>query len=192
MNDENEALGPLTPEAERALVENHRRFLTFLEARVGNRATAEEVLQAAFVRTLEAGTAPRDGEGAVTWFYRLLRNALVDHYRKEAAAGRAVEQLAREQDERAPDVELHEAVCACMRGLLPTLRPEYAAMVQEVDLAEKPVAEVAAELGVTNNNASVRLHRARQALKRQLERSCGTCATHGCLDCTCGASPRSV
>jgi RNA polymerase sigma-70 factor (ECF subfamily) len=34
----------------------------------------------------------------------------------------------------------------------------------------------------------VRLHRARQALKRELERSCGTCATHGCLDCTCGAS----
>jgi RNA polymerase sigma-70 factor (ECF subfamily) len=31
----------------------------------------------------------------------------------------------------------------------------------------------------------VRLHRARAALKTRLEQSCGTCATHGCLDCTC-------
>ena len=49
----------------------------------------------------------------------------------------------------------------------------------------------AEDLGITPNNATVRLHRARKALKRELERSCGTCATHGCLDCGCGGSRRS-
>lgn len=34
------------------------------------------------------------------------------------------------------------------------------------------MAEVASSLGVTANNATVRLHRARRALKRELERSC--------------------
>jgi RNA polymerase sigma-70 factor (ECF subfamily) len=30
------------------------------------------------------------------------------------------------------------------------------------------------------------VHRARQALRRRLEESCGTCAEHACLDCSCG------
>jgi RNA polymerase sigma factor (sigma-70 family) len=169
----------------RTLVENHRNFLSFLERRVGSRAVAEELLQAAFVRTLEKGEGLRDGESAVAWFYRLLRNALIDHYRKQAAEGRALEREAREATEAGPDPELKDAVCACVGGLLPTLKPEYAELLRQVDLEERSVPEVAAEVGITPNNAGVRLHRARQALKHQLERSCGTCATHGCLDCSC-------
>lgn len=180
-----EAALPLTPETEQTLLENRQRFLSFLERRLGNRAVAEELLQSAFVRTIESGAAPGDGEGAITWFYRLLRNALIDHFRKQTADARAGERLSREPAEQGLDQELHQTVCACFKGLLPMLKPEYAEMVRRVDLDERPVTEVAAELGVTSNNASVRLHRARQALKRQLERACGACATHGCLDCTC-------
>lgn len=169
----------------RTLVENHRDFLSFLERRVGSRAVAEELLQAAFVKTLEKGDALRDGESAVAWFYRLLRNALVDHYRKQAAEDRALERETREATEVGPDPELKSTICACMSALLPTLKPEYAELLKQVDLEERSVPEVAAEAGITPNNAGVRLHRARQALKHQLERSCGTCATHGCLDCSC-------
>ncbi|WP_164008247.1 RNA polymerase sigma factor [Pyxidicoccus trucidator] len=171
-----------------ALVGNHRQFLSFLERRVGSRAVAEEILQSAFVKTLEKGGALRDGEGAVTWFYRLLRNALVDHYRKQAAEGRALEREAREATEATDDPELKATVCACVGELLPTLKPEYADLVRKVDLEERGVTDVAKEEGITANNAGVRLHRARQALKKQLERSCGTCATHGCLDCSCKKS----
>ncbi|MCP3135760.1 RNA polymerase sigma factor [Pyxidicoccus xibeiensis] len=171
-----------------ALVGNHRQFLGFLERRVGSRAVAEELLQAAFVKTLEKGGALHDGEGAVTWFYRLLRNALVDHYRKQAAEGRALEREAREATEASEDPELKTAVCACVGELLPTLKPEYAELVRKVDLEERGVPDVAREAGITANNAGVRLHRARQALKKQLERSCGTCASHGCLDCSCKKS----
>jgi RNA polymerase sigma factor (sigma-70 family) len=171
-----------------ALVGNHRQFLGFLERRVGSRAVAEEILQSAFVKTLEKGGALHDGEGAVTWFYRLLRNALVDHYRRQAAEGRALEREAREATEASEDPELKSAVCACVGELLPTLKPEYAELVRKVDLEERGVPDVAKEVGITANNAGVRLHRARQALKKQLERSCGTCASHGCLDCSCKKS----
>jgi RNA polymerase sigma-70 factor (ECF subfamily) len=168
-----------------ALVRNHRGFLSFLERRVGSRALAEELLQSAYVRTLEKGGELREGEGAVAWFYRLLRNALVDHYRRNAAEGRALEREAREASE-AVEPELTQAICACIHDLLPALKPEYAELVRQVDLEGRSVPDVAREAGITPNNAGVRLHRARQALKRQLERSCGTCASHGCLDCSCG------
>jgi RNA polymerase sigma factor (sigma-70 family) len=178
--------GELSPAVVESLVGNHRRFLGFLERRVGSRAQAEEILQSAYVRTLEKGGELEDGEGAVAWFYRLLRNALVDHYRRQGAEGRALEREAREASELGPDPELTQTVCACIHDLLPALKPEYAEMVRQVDLEGRGVPEVAREAGITANNAGVRLHRARQALKKQLERSCGSCAAHGCLDCTCG------
>ncbi|WP_043404325.1 RNA polymerase sigma factor [Archangium violaceum] len=178
--------GALSPAVVESLVGNHRRFLSFLERRVGSRAQAEELLQSAYVRTLEKGGELEEGEGAVAWFYRLLRNALVDHYRRQGAEGRALEREARAASELGPDPELTQTVCACIHDLLPALKPEYAEMVRQVDLEGRGVPEVAREAGITANNAGVRLHRARQALKKQLERSCGTCAAHGCLDCTCG------
>jgi RNA polymerase sigma factor (sigma-70 family) len=177
---------PLTQEVVDRLLANHRQFLRFLEARLPSRAVAEEVLQSAFVRAIERGGALRESESAVAWFYRLLRNALVDQYRSTGSEARALEVEAREAS-GAIEPELRDAVCACMTQLLPTLKPEYAEIVRRVDLEETPVGEVAAALSITPNNATVRLHRARRALKERLERSCGTCATHGCLDCTCGA-----
>lgn len=179
--------GRPSPEVVARLVAGHREFLAFLEARVRDRETAEEILQTAFVRTLEKGGAIRESESAVAWFYRLLRNALVDHFRRGASAARA---LAREATDAAlpPEEELRGVVCACMNTLLPNLKVEYAEVLRYVDLDEMPLADVALRLGITTNNATVRLHRARQALKRELERSCGTCATHGCLDCSCGTS----
>ena len=137
------------------------------------------------MRVVEKGDSLQQSENAVAWFYRLLRNALIDHYRRGATEAKAMDAKARETDESF-ELELKDAVCACMKSLLPTLKPEYAEMIQRVDLQEKPLATVAAELAITQNNATVRLHRARQALKQRLERSCGTCASHGCLDCTCG------
>lgn len=170
-----------------ALVENHRRFLAFLERRVGNRADAEEILQAAFVRGLERAGELRDEERAVAWFYRMLRNALVDHWRHRGAAARAEEALARElADAHEPAPELAAEICGCFEPLLDALKPEYAEILKRVDLEGLRPAEFAERSGLTANNAMVRLHRARRALREQLQAACRTCADHGCLDCSCG------
>lgn len=173
----------LDPAVLERLLQSHREFLAFLTPRVPSPAVAEEILQAAFVRTLERGGSIENGESAVAWFYRLLRNALVDYYRRRAREGRMLESAAAEVMPSEP--ELKQAVCQCVSTLLPTLKPEYAEMIRRVDLAERPLTTVAAELEITPNNAGVRLHRARQSLKNKLEQCCGSCATHGCIDCTC-------
>jgi RNA polymerase sigma-70 factor (ECF subfamily) len=180
-------VNPPSAEVTARLVAGHRQFLSFLQARLPSRAIAEDILQAAFVRAMEKGGGIQDSESAVAWFYRLLRNSLVDYYRHKAIEERAVDQQAKEAQIPSTE-ELRGIVCACMNTLLPNLKAEYAQVLRRVDIENSSLAEVAAELDITANNATVRLHRARQALKRELERSCGTCATHGCLNCTCGAS----
>lgn len=172
------------------LVERHRRFLRFLEPRVGSRAAAEELLQAAFVRALERGGDLRDAESAVAWFYRLLRNALIDFYRRRDAERRALDRHATETPTIVEaDPELQTAVCECVDALIPTLKHEYTDLLRAVEIEGRSVADAARDLGITPGNAAVRLHRGRQALKARLEVACGTCTEHGCLDCTCGTSP---
>jgi len=169
------------------LVESHARFLEFVERRVGSRAAAEDILQEAFTRALSRGDTLRSSESAKAWFYRLLRNALIDHYRRRGAERRALETAADEPEpaSRATDEALMGTVCACMNVLIDTLKPEYAEALRRVDLEDQSLADYAQQHGITNNNAGVRLHRAREALHKQLVTSCGTCATHGCLDCHC-------
>jgi len=170
------------------LVENHRKFLSYLERRVGDRALAEDILQDAFAKVLDRpDEAPAD-EGIVPWFYRTLRNAAIDRFRRQGAASRAVEAYAREiETQTSLDPELEAEICACVTRLAGTLKPEYAAALESIDVRGVPVKTFAAEHGLSASNAGVRVFRAREALKKRLVESCGTCAEHGCLNCTCGA-----
>jgi RNA polymerase sigma-70 factor (ECF subfamily) len=169
------------------LVANHRDFLAFVEKRVGNRAVAEEILQDAFVRSMDKLDSVR--ETAIGWFYRVLRNAIIDHHRRNAAAERRNEAYAREEQLAAgEDAELKRAVCKCVAQLADTLKPEYAAALKRVEIDGLSVKDYADEAGISSNNAGVRIFRAREALRKQVVRSCGTCATHGCIDCTCDES----
>ena len=172
------------------LLENHRAFLGFLQRKVGDRTLAEDILQDAFVRT--AGkVADVPDEALVPWFYTTLRNAVIDHWRKQGAAARGLESFARELDGAAEaPADVASEICACVSRLASDLKPEYADVLAAVDVAGMPVKAYAAQHGLTQTNASVRVHRARKALRERVVQSCGTCAEHGCLDCTCGSTGR--
>ena len=181
----------LSPEAVAQLVGGHREFLAFLERRVESRAVAEDILQAAFVRGLERGADVQD-EKVVAWFYRVLRNSVIDHYRHRSTSARAMEAWGREFTEiQEPDAALRQEICQCVSGLLATLKPEYRDALRVVDLEDGKLSDLAQQSGITAENAAVRVHRARKALRRQVEQACGTCAEHGCFDCHCNESKRS-
>ena len=169
---------------DRLLAENRRRFLDFLRPRVESPAVAEDILQEAYAKSLSKVDQVRDDESVVAWFYQLLRNAIVDHHRRAGTDRDARARLAREA-ETTFEPEFRQNICTCMTAVLPGLKPEYADIVKAVELDERPIAEVAQEGGLTTNNATVRLHRARAALRRRLVEVCGACSKHGCLDCTC-------
>jgi RNA polymerase sigma-70 factor (ECF subfamily) len=168
------------------LVRRKAEFLRFLERRLGSRADAEDLLQDALLQVVGHENSLRDDEKLVPWFYRILRNLLVDHYRHKAALRRLREQVAGDADTATGiDEELFEATYPCVNDVAATLKAEYGELIRRVELADEPLQEVARELGITPNNASVRLHRARQALREGLAAMCGACVEHACLDCSC-------
>ena len=181
-----EPLDDETPASLAVLLENHRAFLKYLERRVGDRALAEDILQDAFTKVIDRPDQVPDGEGVVPWFYRALRNAAVDRFRRRGAASRAIEAFARELDSHAaPEPELEAEICACVSRLAGTLKPEYAEALQAIDINGTPVKAFAEQHGLSASNAGVRVFRAREALKKRVVESCGTCAEHGCRNCTC-------
>ena len=163
---------------------HHSEFLRFIAARVGEPAAAEDILQSAYVKALEHGSQLRDEESVVAWFYRILRNAIIDHYRRGSARSKAHELFGAETP-TSYEAELEQRVCACIGDVISDLKTEYREAIEHVDLAGESVESFAKLQNTTANNASVRLHRARKAVAKQLVQVCGVCAEHKCLDCTC-------
>jgi len=175
---------PPEPTAVTAAILAHRHaFKAFLVSRVGSEADAEDLLQNGLVKALQRADEIKDGEKAVAWFYQVLRNVIVDHVRSRSASARREDAWTRETLTLADDGEAERQICACFEKLLPALKPAHAELLRRVELQREPVARAASVLGITANNASVTLHRARAELRAKLTDFCGDCA---CLDhCEC-------
>ncbi len=159
-------------------------LLAFVRGRVRSGADAEDILQQALVKATEHADDVRDPERRRAWFFQILRRTLADHHAQWAMRESKLATLAADMEEATPE---EVAVCACSLGQLNRLRPEYADLLRRVDVEEQPLAEVAHAIGVTLNNATVRLHRARKALREQLRAFCGTDSARACADCGCDA-----
>jgi RNA polymerase sigma factor (sigma-70 family) len=169
---------------EEAVLEHRGKLLGYIEKRVSDPDLAEDVLQESLLKALRASDALRDEDRLLPWFYRILNNAIVDTYRRRGTEAKYLEAYAREEDTSAASQD-HAEICACFRALIPSLKPEYAQLIEDLDLSEKDPREVARQLDISPGNLKVRRHRARQALRSRLEETCRTCAIHSCLDCTC-------
>lgn len=168
------------------LLAQRKRFLAFVQRRVPDSGVAEDILQTAYLRAFEHRDDFQSDESAAAWFYRLLRNAVIDSYRRQESRNKALEAWTRELETAVqPSPELQDEVCACLHGVLDDLKPEYAEILRAVDLGEQRLGEFAGQHNLSTSNAGVRVHRARAALRKQLMQTCGVCAEHACLACTC-------
>ncbi|APR84041.1 DNA-directed RNA polymerase specialized sigma subunit, sigma24-like protein [Minicystis rosea] len=169
------------------LAPHRETFLAFLRRRRVSPAAAEDMLQQSLLRVAERAATLRDPNAALPWFYRILRRALAEQSDARAPRAARYEVLTADPGEAAPEEPPPDeaASCACALGLLDSIRPEYAAILRRVDLDDEPLASAAAALHITPNNAGVRLHRARKALREALQERCGVDSLRACLDCGC-------
>ena len=172
------------------IVDNETAFRAFLRKRLDNETIVEDVFQQCLLRAVERQHSVKNQDSVVAWFYQILRNAVIDYYRSRAAQESRQKAFEKEAEvlhqKEFPSLdEVKGTICACIDEVVETLRPGYGELIRRIDLSGESTAEVAKTLGISTNNATVRLHRARQALREGLEEACGICTKHGCLNCTC-------
>lgn len=176
-----------THEAE--LLKNLNEFTAFARKRISDPQLAEDAVQDSLLKALSTSSKLRKDESVKAWFYRILRHTIIDLYRRRAVQNRGLAKIERELSEL-PTPEADRLVCGCLDRIVPTLKPEYSEAIRLLDLDGETYHDVAARLEISENNLKVRLHRARKQLRERLITTCGICATHGCLDCTCGAGQK--
>jgi RNA polymerase sigma factor (sigma-70 family) len=166
------------------LLRNRGKLLGFIQKRVSDPDLAEDVLQEGLLKAIQSAGDLRDEDRLLPWFYQILNHAIIDTYRKRSTETKYLEAYAREADlEASPEEEAE--LCECFRELLPSIKPEYAELIEQLELQPGDPGQLAEQLQIQPNNLKVRRYRARQALKQRLEETCRMCAVHGCLDCTC-------
>jgi len=167
------------------LLDNRQRFLSFVRSRVGDRQTAEDILQAAYARAVEKAGTLRSGDLLIPWFYRILRNTITDRHRRMDAESRGLQQWRRDPASQQAQ-EGRRPVCSCVRAAMASLNPRYVQILNEVEVGGRRVVDFATAEGLSAVNASVRLHRARRLLTARLLQICRSCADDACADCDCG------
>lgn len=170
----------------RRLTDCRSEFLRFFRKRLSRPEDAEDAFQDFCIKVIRSAQSPEDDK-IDAWLSRVLHNTLTDHYRRRAARKRAELAYEHEVTETVFELDADEIdrPCHCVRELVPTLRSDYAEIVQRADLDEEPRKRIAADLGLTANNLGVRLHRARRALKEKIKARCRTCLGSGFQSCDC-------
>ena len=168
------------------LVDGRAQFLGFLRKRMPSGEVAEDLLQNAFVKSIEKGGQLKDEESIVAWFYRVLRNSVADYYRQSGRNPQELNGILADLEKHATSVpDSASEVCQCVNPLLENLKPEYREALTTIDLGDGSLADLASRAGITEGNAAVRVHRAREAMRKQVQMTCGACAEHHCVDCHC-------
>lgn len=140
---------------------------SFIIGRVGNPAAAEDVLQDVFVKLHEKLPNLRDADRIEAWVWRITRNALADHLRRQ----RPTEELPPDlrDIEREPDLpDLRPA----LRQFLAALPVEDREALELTEFHGLKQEELAARLGLSLSGAKSRVQRARARLRAEFEACC--------------------
>jgi RNA polymerase sigma factor (sigma-70 family) len=146
-----------------AIVERYRRPLQRYLRRLLSEALAEDVLQASFVRAWQALRAGTDVRDLRPWLYRIAHNQALNTLR---AAGEALAPVSAEIPAVSleAEVERREELRQTLHGIEALPDRQRAALVA-VAVADRPHADVARELGMSDGALRQLLLRARTTLR---------------------------
>lgn len=140
------------------------RFIVF---RVSDRDTALDLTQECFAKFWEILINEKDINNPKAFLYQIARNKIIDHYRKKKSL--SLDELTEKGFDVSGDDNIKEIIDDLKNLLseinnLPEKYKEILTLHIESELDANEISEV---LGISKNLASVRLHRAKEALKKK-------------------------
>ena len=157
---------------ERVWEEFHTPLQQFIQRRVSDEHTAEDILQDVFLRIHQHMDALKDVRKLEGWIYQITRNAIIDAYRsrRPETTLEAAEEL--DLPEELPDDDVVSELLPCVQTMvrnLPELDRQALVLTEYQGLTQKELAE---RLGLSFSGAKSRVQRAREKLKQQLLECC--------------------
>ena len=153
-----------------------RPLLHYLEAFVGDRTTAEDLVQETLIRMSKGFDAYRGEASLKTWAFSIATRVASDHFRKPENRLRivGVDEAPDLADPGAAveDVAVLKEMNACVRQVIDSLPESHRAPLILHDLEGLSVAETAAICDSPVPATKIRIHRARRRLEQALRAQC--------------------
>lgn len=137
-----------------------------------NRAIAEDLTQATFLRAIEKSDQLKDRERPLPWLKSIARNLYLDHYKSASVAmeHRSIEDFEFELIEESKDLDLQLTTLS----VLSQMSPEERFILILIDVQESTYEEAAGVLDCPVGTIKSRLSRARQAFADIFDEMTGT------------------
>jgi RNA polymerase sigma-70 factor (ECF subfamily) len=160
------------------------KILHYLSRMIGPEE-AEDVTQEAFEKINRGLDGFRGKSKLSTWIYRIATNTALDKLRsssfKHSSKQATLEETAERKDKNAwtgqtetssDQKVIRKEMSECVREYIDRLLPDYQAVLLLSELEGFKNNEIAEILEISLENVKVRLHRARAALKNELDDGC--------------------
>ena len=145
----------------------------YINSFVRNISVAEELTEDTFVKLLIKKPRDRSEASFKTWLYTIGRNIAIDWLRKNPK-GREIpfdDAIEAETGESFLEENYYaDEISMAVRQALEEIKPEYKQVLWLFYFEEFSVPDIAKIIRKSKNNTSVLLHRAKAALKKQLEK----------------------
>ncbi len=148
-------------------------------ARLVGEGEAEDLAQSIMLKISESLHDFRGESSLSTWIYRIATNAALDSLRGKARETITEAELESEDDvppaAQTPSVEtsaIREEMNACIREFIERLPENYKTAMVLSEIEGFKNAEIAAILGISLDTVKIRLHRAREKLRKELDAGC--------------------
>ena len=146
----------------------------YLERLVGNRSTADDLLQETLLKIARALPDFEGRSSVKTWAFTIATRVATDHFRRPQNRAQMVE-----IDETEPILEADtdqqlvvDEMSSCVREVIDSLPEDYRTALVLHDLEGQTAAQVAEMVGCSVANAKIRIHRARRRLRQALNEEC--------------------
>lgn len=138
---------------------------------------ADDVLQETLLRLHLGVGGLRDSARITPWVYRVARNTILDHHRRQRARPRLIQEEDGAPDAETPlpdppEPEVRARLASCIEPFLHGLPEEQAEALRLTDLGGLSQAEAARRLGVPLPTLRARVQRGRSSMRKLFELCC--------------------
>ncbi|HYC86297.1 MAG TPA: sigma-70 family RNA polymerase sigma factor [Chryseosolibacter sp.] len=142
----------------------YHELIRFVQKRVGNKSTAEDIVQDVFIKVHSKSAQLRDEDKISAWIFQIARNAVSDHFRKSS---RSVQPVDIDWDSGVH--EFNDCVAYCLKAMMLTLPDKYRIPLELTEIDNLSQYEVANRLKISYPGARSRVQRARKMLKAKID-----------------------
>jgi len=155
---------------------HYERVKRFIFALVKDEWVADDLIQETFIKVQKNLNQLQDEAKLSSWIFRIAYNLCQDHFRKLSRVSKREHVTAEERQFLSEplfqkEFDQHQ-MGTCVQGKIRLLPESYQTVLVLFDLMEFSHQEIAEILEISVENVKVRLHRARNKLKKILQEEC--------------------